>query len=120
MGRRILVVDDSPYARSSLKSLLEANGHRVAGEASTPVEALEAYKRLKPEAVTMDIVMPEGGGLEAIKALRALDPAARIVVVSALRQDAVLSEARQLGVAAFVQKPVKWKELEAALEGALR
>ena len=117
MIRRVLIVDDSFYACSSLKHLLESHGYEVVGAAFSPSEAVNLYAQTKPDLVTMDIVMPEGGGLEAIKALRVQDPNARIIVVSALEQDAVMKAARELGVGVFVKKPIHWPELERALQG---
>lgn len=117
--RRALIVDDSAYARLMLQQVLEHHGVQVVVSAASPAEAVELYKKFQPDFVTMDLVMPDGGGVEAIKALYAMDPKAKIVVISALRGGLELQQARELGVIAVVHKPFEWPDLEKAIAEAL-
>ncbi|MBI3549726.1 MAG: response regulator [Elusimicrobia bacterium] len=102
-----------------LQRMLETHGFNVVGSASGPSEAVDLYKKVKPDVVTMDIVMPDGGGVEAIKALYAMDPKAKIVVVSALYGSSEIDQAKELGVSAIVHKPVDWTEIEKAITKVL-
>lgn len=120
MPHRVLVMDDSEYARVHLRNMLQAHGFEVVGEAKDVSEAIEFYKRLKPDLVTADIVMPEASGLEAIKGLQDLDSKAKIIVVTVLEDEASIEQARELGIVAFVRKPVEWPELEQAITKVLQ
>jgi len=102
---RVLVVDDSSFMRSLLKDIILKDPYTLAGEASNGREAVEAYAKLQPDLVTMDIVMPEMDGIEAVKAIRASDPAARIVMVSAMGQQGLVIAAIQAGARDFIIKP---------------
>jgi two-component system chemotaxis response regulator CheY len=108
---RVLIVDDAISARETLKRVLEGAKMIVAGEAASGVEAIAQYKTLKPDLVTMDLVMPEMSGTEAAREILRIDPAARIVAVSGLSQPSVMAEAEAVGIAAFVAKPVDPEEL---------
>jgi two-component system chemotaxis response regulator CheY len=110
----ILIADDSSFARIQLKQLLVSHGHAVIAEASSAAQAVELYGSHKPDVVTMDLNMPGSTGLEAIVALRAKDPACRIVLVTAAKDDAAVKGISELGVP-VVLKPVQWGELERAL-----
>jgi two-component system chemotaxis response regulator CheY len=119
---KILVVDDSKFMRMTLKNLIEKsfNGaHSVVGEAGTAAEATEKYLLLKPDLVTMDIIMPQESGLEAVKKIIAHSPTARIIMVSAMGQEKIVEEAIALGAKSFVIKPVKTEELIKTIEKAL-
>lgn len=111
---KILVVDDSPFARMQLRALLEEHGHEVMGEAVDFPSACAQYAELKPDAMTLDMVMPGGGGLEVLKALHGMLPAPRVIVISSLN-DQALEPVRELGVKHILSKPVNWTELEKAL-----
>jgi two-component system chemotaxis response regulator CheY len=102
--KSILVVDDSVLVRRMLRSILDSAGYRVS-EAVNGADAVEIYAQLRPDLVTMDLAMPGMGGLEAIAAIKALDPAARIVVVSALGRTGTGPDAKRAGACAYVQKP---------------
>jgi two-component system chemotaxis response regulator CheY len=91
--------------RSILKGILAKDPYQVVGEASNGQEALEKYKQARPDLVTMDIVMPEMDGIEAVKAIRAFDPAARIIMVSAMGQQGMVIDAIQAGARDFIIKP---------------
>lgn len=107
MGERILVVDDSMFMRGMLRGILEGNGYIVIGEAENGMEALQKYVELKPDLVTMDITMPDMTGLEAVKAIRQIDGNARIIMCSAMGQNAMVMEAIKNGALDFIIKPFK-------------
>ena len=110
----ILVVDDSKFMRVTMKNMLEVGSnhkHKVVGEAKSGTDAIQKYKELKPDIVTMDIIMPEELGLDAVKKIVALDPNAKIIMVSAMGQNRVVDEAISLGAKAFIIKPVKPEEI---------
>ena len=86
-------------------SLQFTAGHSVAGEAESGLQAVERYKAIKPDLVTMDIVMPDMGGIDAVRAIIAIDPDAKILMCSAMGQQALVGEAIQAGAKDFVVKP---------------
>jgi two-component system, chemotaxis family, chemotaxis protein CheY len=104
-GKRLLVVDDAMLMRRLIRSVAAEAGWEVAGEAKNGAEAVELYRQLRPDLVTMDVVMPQMGGLEALRLIRAEDPDARIVMVTALDQKQTLMESIRDGAIDFVVKP---------------
>lgn len=119
MSARILVVDDAAFMRHLVKRCLSQAGFEVVGEASNGSEAADKYKDLKPDLVTLDMVMPEVDGLEAIRRIRALDGKARIVVVSAVDQRENLLEAIRLGASDYIVKPFDAERVTSAVNRAL-
>lgn len=107
VGEKILVVDDAMFMRGVLRSILEENGHTVIEEAENGMEAIQKYVELKPDLVTMDITMPDMTGLEAVKAIRQIDGNARIIMCSAMGQNAMVMEAMKNGALDFIIKPFK-------------
>lgn len=101
----ILIVDDADFIRLLLRDILTHNGHRVVGEASDGVEAILKYRELRPDIVTMDIVMPQTNGIEAVRAIKAEYPKARIVMISALGQQKLVMESIRAGAKDFIVKP---------------
>ena len=119
---KILIVDDSKFMRLTLKNFLEKNSlnaHQIIGEAENAREAVERYQELKPDLVTMDIIMPEESGLEAVKKIISMDPGAKIVMVSAMGQEKIVEEALTSGAKAFITKPIKTDELLKTIETVL-
>jgi two-component system, chemotaxis family, chemotaxis protein CheY len=116
---RVLVTDDAAFMRMMLKNHLAAGGHEVVGEAANGAEAVEQYALLKPDVCTMDITMPEKDGLAALKEIMASDPAARVVMCSALGQEAKVVEAIRSGAKDFVVKPFQQDRVIAAIEKAM-
>ena len=102
---RVLVVDDAAFMRKMVSDALAKGGHEVVGEAGNGVEAIAQYQALKPDLVTLDITMPEKDGLTALAEIVAADPSARVVMCSALGQEAKVLEAIKLGAKDFVVKP---------------
>jgi two-component system, chemotaxis family, chemotaxis protein CheY len=105
MRPRVLVVDDSKLMRHLVSEALVRDGWEVVGEAGDGDEALEKYQQTRPDAVTLDITMPGCDGLHAIGNLLAIDPKAKVVVVSALNQTKLVAQAIRAGAQAFVAKP---------------
>lgn len=105
--RKILVVDDAAFMRLSMKTMLEKNGFEVSGQAENGVKAIEMYKLLKPDIVTMDITMPEMEGIEALEEIIKFDSNAKVVMVSALGQETKVKKAIILGAKGFIIKPFK-------------
>ena len=118
---KILVVDDTQFTRNILKNIISKTKYgEVVGEAKNGKEALALYKKLKPDMVTMDLVMPEKGGIETIEDLLKVDPKAIIVVVSALGQEALVLEAAKKGAKDFIQKPFKTEQIIEVMERILK
>ncbi|AJC72962.1 MULTISPECIES: chemotaxis protein CheY [Pseudothermotoga] len=116
MAKRVLIVDDAAFMRMLLKDIITKAGYEVAGEAANGVEAVEKYKELKPDVVTMDITMPEMDGITAIKKIREIDPNAKIIVCSAMGQQAMVIEAIQAGAKDFIVKPFQHSRVIEALQ----
>ena len=104
---RILVADDASFMRQMIREIVEAGGFEVCGEASDGVEAVDEFKRLQPDVVTMDIVMPRKSGIDAVRGIVAIDPGACVVMCSALGQETLVTEAIQAGAKDFIVKPFK-------------
>ncbi len=102
---RVLVVDDAAFMRKLLSDALAAGGHEVVGVAGNGAEAVTRWQELRPELTTLDITMPEKDGLAALAEIISIDPTARIVMCSALGQEAKVLEAVKLGAKDFVVKP---------------
>lgn len=101
----VLIVDDALVMRKIIGSIAVEAGWTVVAEAENGLKGLESYKALKPDLVTMDLVMPVMGGLESLRNIREFDPNARIVVITALDQKKTLEEAIDAGAADFIVKP---------------
>lgn len=105
MGKRVLIVDDAAFMRMMLKDILTKNGYTVVEEAENGVVAVEKYKKSRPDLVTMDITMPEMDGITAVKEIRKIDANAKIIMVSAMGQQAMVIDSIQAGARDFVVKP---------------
>ena len=104
---RVLVADDASFMRQMIREIVESEGFEVCGEASDGVEAVDEFKRLQPDVVTMDIVMPRKSGIDAVRGIMAIDPGACVVMCSALGQETLVTEAIQAGAKDFIVKPFK-------------
>ena len=117
----ILVVDDAAFTRNMLKNIInKIDQIEVIGEASNGVEAVSMYKKLNPDLVTMDLVMPERGGIEATEEILKINSKAVIVVVSALGQEALVLEAAKKGAKDFIQKPFKAEQIIEVMDRILK
>jgi two-component system chemotaxis response regulator CheY len=114
--KRLLVVDDALIMRAMIKDLAKQAGWEIAGEATNGREAVERYRELRPDLVTLDIVMPELDGVEALRALREEFPEAAVVMVTAIDQKEKLSECIRLGARDFIVKPFDRDHLRSLFE----
>ncbi|MDE7014181.1 MAG: response regulator [Kineothrix sp.] len=105
MAKNILVCDDAAFMRMMIKDILTKNGYNVAGEAENGAKAVEKYNELHPDLVLMDITMPEMDGIQALKKIKEGDPAAMVIMCSAMGQQAMVIEAIQSGAKDFIVKP---------------
>ena len=105
MSKRIMIVDDAIFMRMKLKDILEKNGYEVVAEAQNGADAIEKYRAERPDIVTMDITMPEMDGIEALKGIKRMDPSAKVIMCSAMGQQAMVMEAIQSGALDFIVKP---------------
>lgn len=103
--KRLLIVDDAIFMRKLIGGVAAEAGWEVVGEAGNGLEAIRLYEQLRPDLVTMDLVMPEMGGLEALRHIRAADVNARVVVVTALDQKQILMDSFREGAIDFIVKP---------------
>ena len=119
--KKVLIVDDAQFTRNMLKNIInKIEQIEVIGEASNGVEAISLYKKLNPDLVTMDLVMPEKGGIEATEEILKINPKAMIVVVSALGQEALVLEAAKKGAKDFIQKPFKTEQILEVMDRILK
>ena len=105
MAHTVLVCDDAIFMRTMIADILSQAGFEVVGEAESGVQAIEKYRQLKPDLVTMDIVMPDMGGIDAVREICKEDPDARVLMCSAMGQQALVVEAIQAGAKDFIVKP---------------
>ncbi len=119
MAVNILIVDDLAFIKIVLRDILEKSGFRVVGEASNGDEAIRLYQEKRPDVVLMDITMPGMDGLTALKRIRDMDPAARVIICSALGQQRLIVQAIQLGAKDFIVKPFQPQRVVSALKKAL-
>jgi two-component system chemotaxis response regulator CheY len=115
MGFRILIVDDSVFMRNIIKNALSSSNISEIFEAGNGDEAIAAYKDKKPDLVFMDIVMPVKTGLEALKEIKGIDAAAKIVMCTSVGQEKVIEEAVNSGAYDFITKPFKAEDIKEVL-----
>ena len=109
--KRVLVVDDADFMRYAIKTILYKNNFTVVGEAQNGRIAVEKYRELKPDIVTMDITMPEMSGIDALKNIIEIDPKAKVVIMSAMGQEIMVREAIAFGAKSFIIKPFKEEQV---------
>lgn len=102
---KILIVDDAAFMRMMIKDILTKNGYEVVAEAANGLQAVELYKAHQPDLVTMDITMPEMDGIEAVKQIKAVNPAAKVIMCSAMGQQSMVMDAIKAGANDFIVKP---------------
>jgi len=117
--RTVLICDDALFMRTLVGDILQQAGFEVVGEAETGLQAVEKYKQLRPDLVTMDIVMPEMGGIDAVREITTYDPEARVLMCSAMGQQALVVEAIQAGAKEFVVKPFQATRVLEAVQRVL-
>ena len=104
MSKSVLVVDDAAFMRMMIRDILSHDGYTI-HEAVNGRDAVEKYAEIRPDLVTLDITMPEMGGLEALRLIRERDPGARVLIVSAMGQQQMIVEAMESGAMDFLVKP---------------
>jgi two-component system chemotaxis response regulator CheY len=105
MGNRILIVDDAAFMRMMVKDILVKAGYDVCGEANDGAQAVEKYRELKPDLVTMDITMPEMDGITSLQEIKKIDASAKVVMCSAMGQQQMVINAIKSGAKDFIVKP---------------
>ena len=116
---KIMICDDAAFMRMMIKDILTKNGYEIAAEAENGQKAVEKYPEAKPDLVLMDITMPEMDGISALKAIRAEDSAARVVMCSAMGQQSMVIEAIQNGARDFIVKPFQPDRVIEAVKKAI-
>lgn len=117
MSKAILIADDAAFMRMMLKDILGKNGFNIVGEAANGQEAVEKFSECSPDLVTMDITMPQKDGITALKEIMKINPSAKVVMCSAMGQQAMVIESIQAGAKDFIVKPFK---PERVLESIIR
>jgi two-component system chemotaxis response regulator CheY len=107
MKARVLIADDASFMRQMIREIIEPEGYEVVGEATDGMEAVEQFEELRPDLVTMDIVMPKRSGIDAVRGILEKTPEACVVMCSALGQETLVMEALQAGAKDFIVKPFK-------------
>ena len=113
---KILIVDDAAFMRMMIKDILSKNGYEVVGEAENGAVAVNKYAEVKPDLVLMDITMPEKDGIQALKEIRANDGNAKVIMCSAMGQQAMVIEAIQSGAKDFIVKPFQAERVLEAIK----
>lgn len=117
---KILIIDDSKMSRRMLRTILEGIGHEIAGEATNGKEGVNLYKELHPDAVTMDITMPEMDGISCLKEIKEFDADASVIMVTAAGQSSKLMDALKLGAKEFICKPYEPEQVINAIKEVLK
>ncbi len=113
---RVMVVDDAVFMRMTIRKMIEPEGYNIAGEAENGLKAVEKYNETKPDLVLMDITMPEMNGIDALKRIKEFDPKAKVIMCSAMGQQAMVAQAIQSGAKDFIVKPFEKDRVLAALK----
>jgi len=119
VAHRVLLVDDASFMRMMLKNILVGSGYEVVGEAENGAKAIDQYKALKPDLMIMDIIMPEMGGIDAVREIIKVNPAAKILMCSSMGQQSLVVEAIQAGAKDFIVKPFQPSNVLEAVKKAL-
>jgi len=120
VGANVLIVDDAAFMRMMVKDILTKNGFTVVGEAENGAVAVDKFAELTPDLVIMDITMPEMDGLQAVREIRKRDPQAKIIMCSAMGQQAMVIDAIQSGAKDFIVKPFQADRVVEAVKKALK
>ena len=119
MAQTVLICDDAIFMRTMIGDILTQAGFQIVGEAETGLQAVEKYRALKPDLVTMDIVMPDMGGIDAVREIDKEDPGAKVLMCRAMGQQALVIEAIQVGARDFVVKPFQPSRVLEAVQRVL-
>jgi two-component system chemotaxis response regulator CheY len=119
MAKTILIVDDVGFVRRTLREIFTEAGYQVVGEAADGAEACDLYLKLRPDLVTMDMVMPTMSGIDATRRIVKMDPAARVVIISAMGQENLVMEAINVGAKDYILKPFTAMDVLKTVERAI-
>ena len=119
MSRTVLICDDALFMRKLINQVMTSGGFEVVGEAEDGSEAVDKYQTLKPDLVTMDLVMPQMNGIDAVREIMKLDSTACIIMCSSVGQEALVTEAMEAGARGYLVKPFQPPQLLAVAERAL-
>ncbi|MFY0686638.1 MAG: response regulator [Cyclobacteriaceae bacterium] len=115
MGHRVLIVDDSPYMRSLIKTALEAEGHEIVGEAENGETAIDLAVELVPDLITLDNILPDMMGLDILKVLKEEEVSSKVIMISAVGQQTVVNKGLELGALEYIRKPFTPADLVATV-----
>lgn len=104
-GKSVLIVDDSSYMQAQLRKILEQAGFNIIGTGSNGMEAIKLYRELKPDLITLDIIMPQMGGIEALRMLKSIDPKVNAVMVSSITDKESIKTCAAIGARNYILKP---------------
>ncbi|MFK7697525.1 response regulator [Paenibacillus sp. HJGM_3] len=116
---RIMIVDDAAFMRAILSQMLRENGYEIAAEAASGEEAIQLYRERRPDLVTMDITMPDMDGITAMRHIRQFDPAAKIIICSAMSHQQAVIDSIANGARDFIAKPLQKERVYSAIERVL-
>lgn len=119
MSKTVLIVDDAAFMRMMIKDILSKNGFNVIGEAADGAQAVEKYKELTPDLVTMDITMPEMDGIEAVREIMKTGSDVKVIMCSAMGQQSMVLDAIQAGAKDFIIKPFNADRIKEAVDKVL-
>lgn len=119
MAKNVLICDDAAFMRMMIKNTLTKGGYNVVGEAENGAKAVEKYKELSPDLVLMDITMPEMDGIQALKEIKKIDGNAKVIMCSAMGQQAMVIESIQAGAKDFIVKPFQDERVIEAVKKAI-
>ena len=119
MAKNVLISDDAACMRMMIKNVLVKGGYNVVGEAENGAKAVEKYKELSPDLVLMDITMPEMDGIQALKEIKKIDGGAKVIMCSAMGQQAMVIESIQAGAKDFIVKPFQEDRVIEAVKKAI-
>ena len=119
MAKTVLIVDDIAFVRKTLSDILTQAHYQVVGEAADGIEACQLYQKLRPDIVTMDVVMPQMSGIDAARRILKMDRHAKIVIISAMGQENLLMEAINVGARDYLLKPFTAQDVLKTVERAL-
>ena len=120
MAKTVLIVDDVAFVRKTLSDILTEAHYRVVGEAADGVEAVQMYQQVRPDIVTMDVVMPQMSGIEATRKIVKMDKNAKVVIISAMGQESLVMEAINVGAKDYILKPFSSQDVLKTVERALQ